>query len=150
MTTITGCFDGEAKEKATNFILTDIDGNNFTLSDYLGEVVLINFFATWCGPCKEEMPEFVSVYEKYGNEIIMISIDTDVTESKEDVREFKQGYNAEWIFALDTIEEYVMGKYGVIGLPTTFIVDTKGYISYSHFGPVEENEVLEEIEKARG
>ncbi len=147
---LTGCLEGGVKEKAPDFTLTDIDGNNVTLSNYLGKVVLINFFATWCLPCKEEMPELVAFHEKHGNEIIMISIDTDVTESIGDIISFMQEYNAEWIFALDTTEEYVMGKYKVIGVPSTFIVDPKGDISYMHLGPVKENELLREMDKAMG
>ena len=93
------------------------------------------------------MPVLRAVHEKHGNEIIMISIDIDVTESKEDLREFKQEYNAEWVFALDNTEEDVAGKYEVIGIPKTFVIDMKGDISYMHSGPVGEKEVLEEIEK---
>jgi len=150
MSIIAGCLEDEVREKAPDFTLTDIDGNNFTLSNYLGKVVLINFFATWCLLCKEEMPELVAFHEKRGNEIIMISIDTDVTETIGDIKEFMQEYNAECIFALDTSEEYVMGKYKVIGVPSIFIIDANGDISYDHLGPVKENELLREIDKAMG
>lgn len=93
------------------------------------------------------MPVLRAVYEKHGNEIIMISVDIDVTESNEDLREFKQEYIAEWVFALDNTEEDVAGKYEVIGIPKTFIIDMNGDVSYTHSGPVGEKEVLEEIEK---
>jgi thiol-disulfide isomerase/thioredoxin len=148
--TINGCLTHEVREIGPDFTLVDIDGNNFTLSNYRGMVVLINFMATWCVPCKEEMPELVAIYEKHGNEVIMISIDTDLTESREDLRRFKQEHQAEWVFALDNLEEDVRGKYEVLGIPTTFIIDTDGYISYMHYGPVKEIELIKEIEKAGG
>jgi len=104
--------------------------------------------ATWCIPCKEEMPTFISIYEKHGNEIVMISIDREMTESEENLKTFKQEYNAKWAFAMDNIEENVADKYDIFGIPTTFIIDTRGCISYSYFGPIKEKELIAEIEKA--
>lgn len=148
ISTIAGCLEEKVKEKAPDFTLTDIDGNNFTLSNYRGKVVLINFMATWCIPCKEEMPTFISIYEKHGNEIVMISIDREMTESEENLKTFRQEYNAKWAFAMDNIEENVADKYDILGIPTTFIIDTRGCISYSYFGPIKEKELIAEIEKA--
>ncbi len=147
---ISGCVEEEqTKRKAFDFIVTDIEDNIFTLSNYLGKVVLINFMATWCLPCKNEMPDLVSVHEKHSDDIIIISIDTDENESKEDLIEFKQEYNAEWIFTFNNASEDVADKYDILGIPTTFIIDVEGYISYMHYGPVKEKELLVEIEKAR-
>ena len=149
ISTVTGCLENEVKEKSIDFNLNDIDNESFILSDYKDKVVIINFMATWCLPCQEEMSDLVAVYEKYDNEIAMISIDMDTTESEKNLLEFKQKYNAEWIFALDTNEKDITKDYKVGGIPMTFIIDTKGYISYKHLGPVEKNEMIREIEKAR-
>ena len=106
-----GCIEEqEIIEKAIDFTLIDIDGNTFNLSNYNGKIVLINFFATWCEPCKLEMTDLFATYEKYGDKIIMISIDVDETESLEKIRGIKENYTAEWIFARDTIEESVEDK----------------------------------------
>jgi thiol-disulfide isomerase/thioredoxin len=148
ISTVTGCLEDEVKEKAIDFNITGIDDESFILSDYKDKVVVINFMATWCLPCQAEMSDLVAIYEKYGNEIIMISIDIDTTESNNILLEFKQKYNAEWIFALDTNEKDITKDYKVVGIPMTFIIDTAGYISYKHLGPVEKNEMIREIEKA--
>ena len=146
---ITGCVEEETKKKAADFSLSDIYNSNFTLSTYHGKVVLINFMATWCEPCKDEMPVLVTAYEKHGNDLIMISIDFDTTESQEDLQEFKEKYNADWIFAFNNVSEDVADKYDILGIPTTFIIDIEGYISYTYYGPVKEKELLGEIEKAK-
>ena len=145
---LSGCLEEENKEKAIDFQLEDINGNTFNLSDYLGKVALINFFATWCEPCKTEMTDLLATYEKYGDTIIMISIDYNNNESLETIREFKNNYSTEWIFARDTNEELVKEKYNVFSIPMTFIIDTKGYISYSHLGPVKYFDLNGEIVKA--
>ena len=145
---ISGCLEEEEKKKADDFTLVDIDNNSFTLSNHFGKVIVINFMATWCPPCKEEMPDLIATNTKYGDKIVMISIDTNATKSDEDLKKFKQKYNASWIFALDNPDEDVMGKYRVFGIPIMFVIDIEGYISYMHFGLVKENELVKEIEKS--
>lgn len=71
---------------APDFTLIDIDGNNFTLSQHRGKVILIDFMATWCPLCHIQLSELTEVFSQVGDEIIMISIDIDLQESEEDLR----------------------------------------------------------------
>jgi thiol-disulfide isomerase/thioredoxin len=145
----TGCLEKENKIKSPDFTLTDINGIDFSLSDHRGEIVLINFFASWCLPCKDEMPELRSFYERQIEDVLMISIDVDITESISKIKDFKETYDAEWIFARDTIDEDVSTKYDVVGIPVTIIIDRDGYISFRKVGPVTENELVEETVKLK-
>ena len=140
-------FSSKKTDKAPDFTVKDIDGNIFTLSDYKDKkVVLIDFMATWCSSCKEEMKHLKEIYEKYGNKIEMISIDIDRTESEEDLRNFMEEYNAKWRAALDT--DNVKEKYGITDIVRVVIVDKEGYITYSHVGVSTAETLSDEIEKA--
>jgi hypothetical protein len=95
------------------------------------------------------MPELRSFYERQIEDVLMISIDVDITESISKIKDFKETYDAEWIFARDTINEDVSTKYDVVGIPVTIIIDRDGYISFRKVGPVTENELVEETVKLK-
>ena len=119
------------EEKASDFTLVDISGNSFTLSTCPAEVILIDFFGTYCGPCKDENPTLRSLYNEHSRdelEIISISPEDEGT-----LQTFAHEYNMEWIVASDPTGE-VSNAYGVAYIPRTFLVDAKGYIRYDHTG----------------
>ena len=70
-----GVSANESLPQATDFTMTDRDGKEVSLSDYAGKPVIVNFWATWCGPCKEELPYFEEAYEKYGEQIQFLMVD---------------------------------------------------------------------------
>lgn len=113
--------------KAPDFSLQNLNGNKVKLSDYSGKLVFVNFWATWCPPCRAEIPGFIKMYDKYkdqGLEIIGISTDRD---GKELVKEFVQKNKVNYtvlMFDMDVITAYG----GITGIPTTFIVNQKGEI----------------------
>ena len=142
-------------DSAPDFTLTDIHGINFTLSDNVGKVVLINFMATWSNPCYHQILELVMVYENFSRlDLEMISVDIDIHETAQQLQSYiedieEDGYEVNWTFAIDTAEENVGDKYQVDCIPTIVIVDRRGHISYRHEGIISADELITEIEKAK-
>ena len=138
-TTPTGLGPGKT---APDFKLKTLSGKEVALSDYKGKVVLVNFWASWCPPCREEMPLFKRVYEKYRNkgfEILAVSTDT----SAEPVKKFVKDYRINFPVLLD--DGSVASLYGIQGLPTSFLVGRDGKILKVRLG--EYKEVEKDIKK---
>lgn len=112
---------------AIDFTLADIFGTDKTLSDYKGKVVFLNFWATWCGPCRKEMPHMQSLYESmFGEDFEMLAVSID-HKTKAEVSQFisQKGYT--FPILVDP-KSKVATQYGVSGIPATFIIDKKGII----------------------
>jgi thiol-disulfide isomerase/thioredoxin len=125
---------------AANFTLTDIDGVKFSLSDFRGKVVLLNFFATWCGPCATEMQHLKAVHDEFGEDLVVVSMSVDPNlDTVEKLLQFRQKNNMDWIVARDTA--YVRGPY-VYGIPTVAIIDRQGYIRYIHSAVLAHHSIL--------
>lgn len=138
------------RKLAPDFTLTDANGASVKLSDYRGKVVLLNFWATWCGPCKLEIPwfmEFEQQYKSQGFEVIGISMDDDGWKAiKPYIAARKLNYRV--LLGNDTVTQLYGG---VDSLPTTFIIDRDGRFAFSpHIGVVEKNECLREIQSLLG
>jgi thiol-disulfide isomerase/thioredoxin len=119
-----------------DFSIPDIDGNTVTLSDYSGEVVVLDFMATWCGPCQAAMPGLVSLYNEIGDQFVMISITVDPSYDTVPILEdWMETYGATWIHARDLADPPVTQQFEVSTIPTYVIIDRKGEIMYRH-GPV--------------
>jgi cytochrome c biogenesis protein CcmG/thiol:disulfide interchange protein DsbE len=123
------------RQSAADFALKDRNGDLIKLSDYKGKVVLLNFWATWCGPCKVEIPWFVQferIYHDRGFEVLGISVDDDGWNA---VVPFvaERGVNYPIVLA----NERVSNLYGgVDSFPTTFLIDREGRIASTHHGLV--------------
>ncbi len=131
---------------APNFVLTDTDNNEFALEDYRGRIVLLDFMATWCGPCKMEFEHLKKVQENYSNDdVAIISIDVDDTETKEELVQLMEEYNCTWQFA--TGGEDVGYSYLVQYLPTLYIIEENGNIAFSSVGLTDYSVISAELDK---
>jgi len=135
------------KEKAPNFTLVDINGEQFSLSDHLGKVVLLDFFTTWCGPCIIEIEHLKGLYDEYSpDQLVILSISVDpYTDTVQILQNFvQQNKEMTWAVARDT--DNVAYKYGVSPIPHLVIVDAEGYKRHSHIGLTSESTLGTEID----
>lgn len=112
------------KKEAPNFYLKDLEGISHNLIQYKGKWVVLNFFATWCPPCREEMPDFVDYSEKH-KEIVFLGINLE--EPLEKVRSFAQNYKISFPVLLDS-DGKISELYKVRAIPVTVIIDPEGKI----------------------
>jgi peroxiredoxin len=137
--------DAANLKPAPDFTLQDSNGATVSLADYRGKVVLLNFWATWCGPCKIEIPwfmEFEQQYKNKGFEVLGVSMDDDGWEAvKPYITEKKMNYRV--VLGNDSVAK----DYGGIdALPTTFVINQDGKIVASHVGLVNKDDYLKEIQ----
>jgi peroxiredoxin len=116
-----------------DFTLPTLDGGSITLSDLKGKVVLINFWTTWCPPCRDEMPSMERLYRRLKYEEFTL-LAVDIMESPETVKKFARKYDLSFPILLDKTGE-VSGKYAANAIPTTYIIDKKGKAVGKAIGP---------------
>lgn len=113
---------------APNFSLQDLSGNTIQLRDYHGQVVLLNFWATWCGPCRKEMPGMERLWQKFREQgFVILAVSADKGSAKR-VKKFVQKYNLSYPVLLDSDAD-TQKLYDVIGLPMSYIIGRDGKIS---------------------
>jgi thiol-disulfide isomerase/thioredoxin len=130
---------------APGFDLPTRSGSRIRLQDLRGQVVMINFWASWCGPCRQEFPVLEQMYRKYapmGFSLVAVNVETDTA----DAERFLAQLPVSFPVAYDH-DNQVSGEYGVSAMPTTLIVDRKGQVRWLHraYKPGDEDEYLNQI-----
>ncbi len=136
-------------QPAPDFALLDLSGNVVRLSDFLGKTVVLNFWASWCPPCRAEMPDFLEVYEQRlpQDDFVILAVDKLVEDTKGAVDDFVQEFGLTFPIAFDASND-VLERYGVRGLPATFFIDADGIMRAINLGPVFGDLLPEAVAKA--
>ncbi len=142
-----GCSENAApaKESAPDFSLALFDGNSFQLDAYRGKPILINFLASWCLPCREEIPILNQVYREYRQRGVAF-VGIAVNDAEDKAREFVVKFDVSFPAGVDKTGE-ISDAFGLYGVPTTLFIDKEGIISYLHPGSVTEKLLQHELDK---
>lgn len=136
--------DSKAKPANLDFELKDINGKVVTLSDYKGNVILLDFWATWCPPCKIEIPGFIELYNKYKSRgFVVLGVSMD--DSSSAVKPFTQKMKMSYPVLIGTGRSDIEEAFELMGLPTTFLISRDGRICNRHFGFAEKEQFEREI-----
>lgn len=126
-------------DEAPDFELQTLSGETVRLSDYRGKKVVLNFWATWCPPCKAEMPHMQNFYEDHGDEIEIIAVNlTSRDNGLDSLERFISEYGLTFNIPLDVNGEYG-NLYEIISIPTTYVIDESGQINQKIIGPVDQH-----------
>ena len=121
---------------APAFAHSDLDGKTVQLSDFKGKVVIVDFWATWCPPCRAEVPDLVRLQSKYGDEgLAVVGLSLDAGGAK-DVRPFADEFNVNYTMLIAN-DETASAYGGILGIPTTFVIDRQGRIAKRFIGLTE-------------
>ena len=132
----------KADTAAPDFTLQSVDGEPFRLSETNGKIRLIDFWATWCAPCREEVPMLNDLQADYGDQGLLILAITD--EEAGVVQEFVREYGVEYLNLIGT--EEISEAYGVLGLPAAYLLDAEGRLVKTFLGPKPRRVLVEQIE----
>jgi peroxiredoxin len=123
-------------QQAPDFVAQDAHGTTFTLQDYRGRPVLLNFWATWCAPCRLELPELQAMYEAHKEKgLVILAVNQDEAGQKDVVRAYVATQGFTFPALLDP-QGSVAADYQVILLPSTIFIDVNGAVVATHFGPL--------------
>jgi thiol-disulfide isomerase/thioredoxin len=139
-----GACMANAKPANFDFKVKDLDGKDVALSSFKGKVILLNFWATWCGPCKAEIPGFVELQTKYKDQLTIIGYSVD--DEAPAARKFAQEYKMNYPILLGLGREDVQDAYGPLwGIPASFLISKEGKVCKKHLGIAPKKQFEDEI-----
>jgi len=141
----------EIGKSAPDFELTKLDGTNVKLSDLKGKKAILNFWATWCGPCQQEMPDMEAFYKEHKENVEILAINYTPSEKGggiEKVSNFAKEKGITFPILLDKNID-VTTAYKVITIPTSYFIDTKGVIQDKFIGPMTQKEMEKRVAKLK-
>jgi peroxiredoxin len=130
-------------EPAPDFELRTFDGQTVRLSDFKGRPVLINFWASWCPPCKEETPDLIAAYNDL-RDVNAVFIGIGTQDDTDKLKQFAEEYQIPYLVVEDPLGK-VSNQYRVLGMPTTFLVDTDGILRKAINGVVTRSQIITEM-----
>ena len=130
---------------ATDFTLPMLSGESFTLSQMRGKTTIINFWASWCGPCKMEAPHLQEFYEEYSDQVEIVAVNITSKDKREDAEAFVEQYGLTFPVLLDETGE-ISTMYGAFAIPTTVFLNEKGEIIHEYAGPMEKQFLIDLLE----
>lgn len=136
---------GEIAIPAPDVRFRTLEGDSVSLSDYRGRVVVLNFWGTWCPPCRREIPHLVDLHdaiESRGGTVIGIAVDSG---TPQDIRDFARDFGVDYPVWISTTP-VVVDRFPVMGFPTTLLIDRGGVVRKKFLGPQTEQRLLEELE----
>lgn len=133
--------------EAPDFTLQAVDGSNVRLSDLWGQIVLLNFWATWCSPCRAEMPDLNSLHQEYGSKHDFTVVGVNLEESQETVQRFAQELDIAFPLLLDANGEVTTNQYGFRSLPASLIIDREGRVRDKWLGRIPRAAILARLEQ---
>lgn len=142
-----GSCQAEGKGKLASFKVKDMNGAEVRLADFNGKAILLNYWATWCGPCKTEIPAFVELYDQYKDQgFVILGVSTD--DDPETLRAYAKDLKMNYPVLVGRDNEALLEAFGPVwGLPTTFYIGRDGAVCGKHMGPATK-EVFEREIKA--
>lgn len=143
----------EAGFTAPDFTLLNEEGKEVTLSQLKGKPVFINFWASWCPPCKEEMPLIQEAYEKYGDQVVFLGVNLTFQDSREEAISFMKSNGYEMPILFDDnpdVKKTVAKLYRAESIPTSFFIDKNGVIQIKKIGAMNYDEIESNINKIIG
>ncbi|WP_339059994.1 TlpA disulfide reductase family protein [Tepidibacillus marianensis] len=138
---------------APDFTLKNEQGQNITLSQYKGKPIFINFWASWCPPCKVEMPFIQQAFEKYKDQVVFLGVNLTSNDSRDAAINFMKsnGYQMPILFDDNKDPKKTVGTlYRAVSIPTSYFIDKNGVIQVKHTGAMEYNTIEKDIKKILG
>ncbi|QPA32722.1 TlpA disulfide reductase family protein [Thermaerobacillus caldiproteolyticus] len=136
------------RDTAPDFALKTIDGQSIHLSDFRGKPVIVNFWTTWCPPCREEMPAMQKFYQEYKNEVQLLAVHLTSQDERQKVEPFIQKYGITFPVVLDE-KGKILKLYNIQTLPTSYLIDSNGVIRKKIVGPMTYKQMVEITAKLR-